>query len=239
MSKQLQEVLKRDIPWETYMTAKLISSRGLQLLRRYDHRPENVQASLLEENGVAYVQVFVGILREISKQDTVEYVLALIDEMLSANPKRARLFHDKSLENEDVYGTFIRLLSRRNWFIQETSCKILTLIISARPSDEYQPSVANGTGKQPVSEFDKTLGDLVQWLGAELRHPDHETRATPTAVSSLATLLRERKVRSLFVQTGGIEPLADLISPAPNQQYIQVGLVSLPPSSFKFLLVHL
>ncbi len=43
------KVLKRDIPWETYMTAKLINSRGLQLLRRYDHRPDSVQAALLDE----------------------------------------------------------------------------------------------------------------------------------------------------------------------------------------------
>lgn len=35
------------------------------------------------QNGIAYVQVFVGILRDISKQDTVEYVLALLDDMLS------------------------------------------------------------------------------------------------------------------------------------------------------------
>lgn len=31
------------------MTAKLINGTGLQLLRRYDHRPDNVQAALLEE----------------------------------------------------------------------------------------------------------------------------------------------------------------------------------------------
>ncbi|KAG0563838.1 hypothetical protein KC19_8G063200 [Ceratodon purpureus] len=44
-----EEVLKRDIPWETYMTAKLINSTGLQLLRRHDHRPAHVQSALLEE----------------------------------------------------------------------------------------------------------------------------------------------------------------------------------------------
>jgi hypothetical protein len=43
------QVLKRDIPWEMYMNAKLINSTGLQLLRRYDHRPPNVQSALLEE----------------------------------------------------------------------------------------------------------------------------------------------------------------------------------------------
>ncbi|KAK8715260.1 hypothetical protein V6N13_042598 [Hibiscus sabdariffa] len=102
-----EQVLKRDIPWETYMTTKLISGTGLQLLRRYDNRAENVRAQLLDDDGPAYVKVFVSILRDIFKEETVEYVLALIDEMLTANPKRARLFHDKSLANEDTYEPFL------------------------------------------------------------------------------------------------------------------------------------
>ncbi|MBA0554989.1 hypothetical protein Golob_014059 [Gossypium lobatum] len=89
------------------MTTKLISGTGLQLLRRYDNRAESVRAQLLDDDGPAYVQVFVNILRDIFKEETVEYVLALIDEMLTANLKRARLFHDKSLANEDTYEPFL------------------------------------------------------------------------------------------------------------------------------------
>ncbi|BBN17967.1 V-type H+-transporting ATPase subunit H [Marchantia polymorpha subsp. ruderalis] len=225
-----ETVLKRDIPWETYMTAKLITSTGLQLLRRYDHRPDNVQAALLDENGVAYVRVFVGILRDITKEETVEYMLAVIDDMLSANPKRARLFHDKALSGDDVYGPFLRLLSKRKWFIQETSCKILTLIISARPSEEISmyeengssSSSSNGAQKQPSDDFDKTLAGVVEWLCVQLKSPSHPTRAIPTAVSALAILFREAKVRALFVEAGGVKSLVPLISPASTQQYIQL-----------------
>ena len=42
-------MLVRDIPWETYMTARLISDRDLQLIRRYDKKDVEVKASLLEE----------------------------------------------------------------------------------------------------------------------------------------------------------------------------------------------
>ena len=42
-------VLKRDLHWETYVTARLISERDLQLIRRYDKRGNQVQTSLLEE----------------------------------------------------------------------------------------------------------------------------------------------------------------------------------------------
>ncbi|GER43211.1 v-type proton ATPase subunit H [Striga asiatica] len=101
-------VLRRDIPWETYMTTKLITGTGLQLLRRYDKKLDNYKAQLLDDDGPAYIRDFVSILRDIFKEETVEYVLALIDELLSANPKRARLFHDKSLSSEDAYEPFLR-----------------------------------------------------------------------------------------------------------------------------------
>ncbi|CAM6042900.1 unnamed protein product [Sphagnum compactum] len=210
-----EEVLKRDIPWETYMTAKLINSRGLQLLRRYDHRPDSVQASLLDEDGVAYVSVFVGILRDISKQETVEYMLAMIDDMLIANPKRARLFHNKAFANEDIYRPFLKLLQKKNWFIQEKSCKILTLVISARPNDE-------GENDETADSFSDILRSLVDWLISQLRTPSHPTRGIPMAVSSLATLLRLSKVRAMFVRADGIRLLAPLITPAVTQQHIQL-----------------
>lgn len=43
--------------------------------------------TLLWQDGPAYVRVFVHVLRDIFKEETVEYVLALIDEMLTGNLK--------------------------------------------------------------------------------------------------------------------------------------------------------
>ncbi len=42
-------VLRRDLPWETYTTARLISDRDLQLIRKYDKRSRETQEELLEE----------------------------------------------------------------------------------------------------------------------------------------------------------------------------------------------
>lgn len=223
MELSREEVLERVIPWETYTATKLISGTGLQLLRRYDHRPQDAKAVLLEENGVAYVRLFVGILRDITKEETVEYVLALIEEMLAANPKRAKLFHDDSFANEDIYHPFSRVLARENWFIQEKSCKILTFIISARPKNERpvnRPKEA-ASSKQVATALDAALKDLVDWLCNQLRR-GHPTRGIATAVSSLATLLREPYVRKLFVQADGVQFLTPLIAPASSQQNIQL-----------------
>ncbi|KAG8487157.1 hypothetical protein CXB51_020790 [Gossypium anomalum] len=293
MSFSPLKVLKRDIPWETYMTTKLISGTGLQLLRRYDNRAESVRAQLLDDDGPAYVQVFVNILRDIFKEETVEYVLALIDEMLTANPKRARLFHDKSLANEDTYEPFLiacfasifdimlkictyakgcdlsskvlvtmwsadmkcffvkfenvhpctldflsctkltelklskiwstfRLLWKGNWFIQEKSCKILALIVSARPKTQ-DGVVANGeNSKKKGTTINDVLKELVEWLCTQLKKPSHPTCGIPTAINCLASLLKEPVVRSSFVQADGVKLLIPLITPASTQQSIQL-----------------
>lgn len=206
------------------MTTKLITGTCLQLLRRYDNRSESHRAQLLDDDGPAYIRVFVSILRDIFKEETVEYVLALIDEMLTANPKRARLFHDKSLSNEDTYEPFLRLLWKGNWFIQEKSCKILASIVSARP--KTQDSVfTNGeasNSKKQVTSIDDVLKGLVEWLCAQLRQPSHPSRGVPSAINCLATLLKEPMVRSSFVLADGVKLLVPLISPASTQQSIQI-----------------
>lgn len=219
-----EQVLKRDIPWETYMTTKLITGTHLQLLRRYDNRSESYRAQLLDDDGPAYVRVFISILRDIFKEDTVEYVLALIDEMVTANPKRARLFHDKSLASEDTYEPFLRLLWRGNWFIQEKSCKILALIVSARPKlrEDISANGETSSSKKKVTTIDDVLKGLVDWLCAQLKKPTHPSRGIPTAVNCLATLLKEPLVRSSFVQADGVKLLVPLISPASTQQSMQL-----------------
>ncbi|KAL3652071.1 hypothetical protein CASFOL_001752 [Castilleja foliolosa] len=217
------QVLRRDIPWETYMTTKLITGTGLQLLRRYDKKPENYKAQLLDDDGPAYIHVFVSILRDIFKEETVEYVLALIDEMLSANPKRARQFHDKSLTDEDTYEPFLRLLWKGNWFIQEKSCKILSLIVSGRPKSQ-DSALANGASNsaKKITTINDVLKGQVEWLCTQLRNPSHPIRGIPSAINCLATLLKEPVVRSSFVQADGVKLLIPLISPASTQQSIQL-----------------
>ncbi|XP_016485281.1 V-type proton ATPase subunit H [Nicotiana tabacum] len=219
-----EQVLRRDILWDTYMTTKLITETGLQLLRRYDKKAESDKAQLLDDDGPAYVSVFVTILRDIFKEETVEYVLALIDEMLTANPRRAKLFHDNSFANEDTYEPFLRLLWKGNWFIQEKSCKILSVIVSARP--KVQNGVdANGdaaSSKRKLTTAEDVLRGLVEWLCAQLRKPSHPSCSIPAAINCLATLLKEPIVRSSFVQADGVKLLVPLITPASTQQSIQL-----------------
>jgi len=52
---------------------------------------ESASSFVVWQDGPSYVRVFVRVLRDIFKEDTVEYVLALIDEMLAG--KLLKLVH--------------------------------------------------------------------------------------------------------------------------------------------------
>jgi len=128
------DVLKRDIAWDTYLNARLISEKDLQLIRRYDKRNPDTQQDLLNEvrimliyaipiecvstahlenwpalstllrptlpiqhsafllgldnslwlqAGPSYAEAFLTVLHTVTKEDTVQYVLALLDQLLA------------------------------------------------------------------------------------------------------------------------------------------------------------
>ncbi|URE31863.1 hypothetical protein MUK42_16385, partial [Musa troglodytarum] len=192
-----EEVLKRDIPWETYMSAKLITETHLQLLRRYDKKSASERAALLDEDGPAFVRVFMNILSDISEEETVEYVLAVIDEIW---------------------------LQEGNLFIQDKSSKILTLIVSAHPKvqDGLVPSGESSHSKSMISNTDMVLNGLLDWLCSQLKTPSNPSHSVPMAINCLAILLREPWVRVSFIQSDGVKLLIPLISPASTQQSIQL-----------------
>lgn len=49
--KTWSDILAREIPWETYATARLVTDKDLQLIRRYDKRSSELKNSMLDEVG--------------------------------------------------------------------------------------------------------------------------------------------------------------------------------------------
>uniref|UniRef100_A0A803NVG6 Uncharacterized protein n=1 Tax=Cannabis sativa TaxID=3483 RepID=A0A803NVG6_CANSA len=107
-------------------------------------------------------------------------------------------------------------------FVQEKSCKILTSIVSAR-----QKSINGETSnlKKTSPNTNDVLKCLVNWLCAELQLkkplPSNLSRSSPTAISCLATLLKEPVVKAFFVHSNGVRLLVPFINPPFIQPSIQ------------------
>eukprot|EP00887_Chlorella_sp_A99_P006497 scaffold3.g6497.t1 len=224
-----RNVLRRDIPWDIYMTARLISDRDLQLLRRYDKKDADYQGRLLAEAGPSYVEAFLTVLKNVTKDETVQYVLAMLEEMLSVDESRAALFHQTaaavSTGRTDAYAIFLRLLQRNDWFTQEKACLLLTAALGSRPGQGSLDDGGTAAGPSGAGGVEGTVAALVDWLCGQLRRPSDPTRSVPTAVHALSRLLREASVRPVVHRAGCVPLLAPLVVLPVNIATLNVQLL--------------
>lgn len=231
-------VLRRDIPWDIYQTARLITDRDLQLLRRFDKKEPAYQAKLLEEAGPAYMEAFLTVLKNVTKDETVQYVLALLEQTLAEDSSRARLFHVLPSTGPagalDAYQILLRLLHRNDWFTQEKSCLLLTAVLASRPNKGALKAPGTSSGANGAStstaggsaggsgvvvaadvaadEVQKAAAAFIDWLCAQLRRPADPARSVPTSVHALSQLLREAPMRQMLHRAGGVQLVAPLVT---------------------------
>lgn len=230
----------KEIPWDIYMTARLISDHDLQLLRRYDKRDPEQRARLLADAGPLYVAALLSVLKNVTKDETVQYVLALLDDMLEADSGAAKLFHqinaaaaaagedggtDAHTPPPDPYTILLRLLQRNDWFTDEKAALVLAAVIDARPNkSELGRALAEGAGQRDLVA--RTVTAFLEWTLGQLRHPSHPTRAVPTAVHCLAVLLREGPVRAMFCRSpGAMAMLIPLVGMPPTGAQLNIQLL--------------
>lgn len=236
------KILSRDIPWETYVTARLITDTDLSLIRRYDKRSMDLRVSMLVEAGPAHIEAFMNVLKAVTKEETVQYVLALLVQLIQENPLRARLFHVQSDQHStapEPYTVLLRLLSREDWPTQEMAAKLLTAAIDYRlkksgayahgmlSGDVVAPSVAAAYGGPDQAEAH--ISSFVDWLVAQLRRPSNPAKSVALATCCLSALLKERGTRQLLLRAGGgVSVLAPLLkasnSPTNSQLLYELCL---------------
>lgn len=131
-------VLHRDIAWDTYVNARLISEKDLRNIRLYDKKPAATREEILKtvghtigtpmqnklaphtphsplsttQEGPAIVASLLVVLKNVTKEDTVQYVLALFKEMLATDRTYALLFFPdpNSLEAYNVFLRYVCML---------------------------------------------------------------------------------------------------------------------------------
>ena len=73
------------------------------------------------QDGKAYVETFFNVLRNVTKEETVQYTLALLREMLEMAPSgtHAHASYVHALSSLNPYTQLLKLLQRADWTTQE------------------------------------------------------------------------------------------------------------------------
>ena len=240
-------VLRRVIPWDTYVAAKLLdpgtdaaslraadklfSTRRAVAVADANSLSSSSSAPALPSRAVspeelAATAALLAVLRGVTKEETVQYVLAVLDAEVSGNPRRARELFDgaarksgegaddassSSAAPPDAADLFLLALSRPDWFSVERAASLL----------EARFGGAGGGGGESSpndNAQERQRGLFLDWILAQLQRPGHAVQGVPAAAGALSKLLRCRSARNAAANAGAprfLVPLLQRLTSSP------------------------
>ncbi|KJE88854.1 vacuolar proton pump subunit H [Capsaspora owczarzaki ATCC 30864] len=204
-----RQVRGRQIAWDGHQRAGFITEEELDMIRRYDNKGAATQNELLATQGQKYGALFLHLLGKITADQTVQYLILLVDDLLSESRDRAKLFHACNTASDGVlpYAPFLSLLRSRDAYTRYASNKILSVLLSTgRPLDT------------------RSVSFYAAWLSNELTSADESSLSV--VLSALQAILSVEQIRNAFYsETKGVELLIDVIDRRRPNFQIQYQVV--------------
>ncbi|TXT05914.1 hypothetical protein VHUM_03675 [Vanrija humicola] len=212
LDDQLSKLAAKQIPWEGYQRAKLLSQEECTLLRSLEKLPINQRGSVFATQGPQYAKLYIDLLRKLQRVDTVQAVLVSISNML-ADQSTIAYFHDLSkTDPQDPYQPIVKCLTMDTdeEFVHLESLRILALLIATDDKD-FPPEL--------VSTFLSSVSSILN--GPRLQPRD-------VAAQVLNAVLGKKQFRTAVWKEG--ECISGLVkwlkqNPQPQQQYSAISCI--------------
>jgi V-type H+-transporting ATPase subunit H len=136
----------------------------------------------------AVFEALFSVLRNISHQETIQFTLAMLDEMLTLKPDRIADMHSPSPQHPgaptpDRCVILARMLDRQDWFTQAKAANLLSKALKA--SEEDNSAIR--------SKF-------LEWVTAQFYRPSNLSESLLVASGALSGLLRTREARQEYAR---------------------------------------
>ncbi|XP_041982567.1 V-type proton ATPase subunit H isoform X2 [Aricia agestis] len=122
------EIRQSQIKWQSYLQSQMITQRDHDFIVNLDQRG---QKDLPDKNPEACAEVFLNLITHISKDNTIQYVLVLIDDILSEDKSRVKIF--RNAKHGNVWQPFLSLLNRQDEFVQHMTARIIAKLACWHP----------------------------------------------------------------------------------------------------------
>lgn len=204
LQQQASDIRTQKINWQSYQQSQMISNEDYHCITALDSEKK---AHYLKENHYQSAKTFLSLLNHVSKDTTIQYLLVMIDDLLTEDRTRVDIFLDYgSKRKESVWGPFLSLLNRSDGFIIHMTSRIIAKL------------ACWGQDQMPKSD----LNFYLQWLKDQLTVSDNEY--IQSVGRCLQMMLRVDEYRFAFVTVDGISTLISILSSRVNFQ-VQYQLV--------------
>lgn len=112
-----------------FLRSQMISEEDYNFIVAFDVPDGAKREALLKKDRNQCAQTFLNLLGHVSKDQTLQYILVLVDDMLQEDRSRVEIFHEyANRKKESVWGPFLNLLNRQDGFITNMTSRIIAKI---------------------------------------------------------------------------------------------------------------
>ncbi|XP_023702955.1 V-type proton ATPase subunit H isoform X4 [Cryptotermes secundus] len=242
LQQQATEIRTQRVNWQSYHQSQMISQEDYSFIVAFDNADAASREGLLRDNRNQCARTFLNLLGHVSKDQTIQYILIMIDDMLQEDHSRVEIFREhSSKKRETVWGPFLNLLNRPDGFIMNMTSRIiakiacwsqelmdrsdlqfyLTWLKDQLKQNSEALTDANLHGSRAVQDLSP---DSVPETPAEQHEENLNNEYMQSVARCLQMMLRIDEYRFAFVAVDGISTLLAVLQGRVNFQ-VQYQLI--------------
>ncbi|XP_062508103.1 V-type proton ATPase subunit H-like [Corticium candelabrum] len=205
---RMEKLRGRRINWESYYTTGMIDEEEYHFIQEYSTRPSDGRNSIIINQPSQCVRTFLNVPQKIRTDDTVQFVLTLLYDLLMEDKERVAIFHKYAEDNEvPVYQSLQSLLERPSPFTYSVASHTMAVLLS--------------TSSKPMADDD--LKYYLNFIREQLKNPNAEY--LHSIIASLQLLLRVNHYRVSFLNHHCVEGLIKLLGTPRLNFQLQYQLI--------------
>ncbi|CAG0882037.1 unnamed protein product [Darwinula stevensoni] len=201
LQQRASDIRSQRVNWRSYLQSQMISQEDFNFITNLETTTDEKRGLFLQDNRAQCAKTFFNLLGHISKDQTLQYLLVMIDDLFQEDKSRVEIFKEYSKKKkESVWSPFLNLLNRPDGFIMNMTSRIIAKMAC--------------WGKELMDGSD--LHFYLTWLKDQMRSPGNEYMQA--VARCLQMLLRIDEYRFAFVGVDGISTLVTVLSGKVNFQ---------------------
>nr|CAG4638370.1 EOG090X044C [Cyclestheria hislopi] len=201
LQQRANEIRNHPVNWQSYLQSQMISGDDYKFITEFVSSDSAKREALLQAERAQCAKTFLSLLEHISKDQTVQYILTIMDDMLQEDKNRVEIFREYAKKKrENVWSPFLNVLNRPDGFIQNMTARIIAKLAC------WSRELMDGND----------LNFYLTWLKDQLHLANNEY--IQTTARCLQMMLRIEKYRKVFADMDGVGTLATILSGRVNYQ---------------------
>lgn len=121
------EVRANKVNWQSYLQGQMISGEDCEFIQRFEmKRTAEEKEEILQAEGTQCAKTFINLMTHISKEQTVQYILTMVDDMLQEKHQRVGIFFDYAKRSKNTaWSYFLPMLNRQDFFTVHMAARII------------------------------------------------------------------------------------------------------------------